>query len=132
MKKTILIVDDDRSVREALANVLLSENYQTIIAPNGAVGIDMATDNSIDLVLLDLNMPKKDGWETFETLNSRFPDLPILIITARSNQLFRALAAEAVALMEKPLDVPELLRTIERLLKNSRHKHHFHYAPASG
>jgi len=66
--------------------------------------------------LLDLNLPGKDGWKFFEELNAADPLLPIVIITARANQLFRALAAGAAALMEKPLDFPKLLATIRDLL----------------
>ena len=71
---------------------------------------------SPDLVLLDLNLPLQDGWDTLERLTTENPLLPVIIITARPNQIFPALAAGAGALMEKPLDLPKLLRTIRDLL----------------
>ena len=73
----------------------------------------------MDLVLLDLNMPVKNGWETFQQLTSEHPLIPIIIATARPNQLFPALGAGAGALLEKPLDIPMLLRTMTKLLAES-------------
>jgi DNA-binding NtrC family response regulator len=61
-------------------------------------------------------MPGKSGWDTFERLTAENPMLAVIIITARSNQLFTALGAGVGALLEKPLDFPKLLQTISRLL----------------
>ena len=102
MKHNILLVDDDLAVRQSLARVLEA--------------LEIVAANPIDLTMLDLNMPVQDGWQTFEYLTRDYPLLPIIIITARSNQLFPALAAGVGALMEKPLDFPKLLRTIRDLL----------------
>jgi DNA-binding response OmpR family regulator len=63
-----------------------------------------------------LNLPGKSGWDTFERLTAENPLLAVIIITARSNQLFTALGAGVGALLEKPLDFPKLLQTIRRLL----------------
>ena len=68
-------------------------------------------------MLLDLNLPVQNGWETFEAAQPpRIRCLPVIIITARPNQFFPALASGAGALMEKPLDLPKLLRTMRDLL----------------
>jgi DNA-binding response OmpR family regulator len=115
--KTILLVDDDRSVRELITRVLEGEDYRVITSVNGKEAIHKAESNNVDLVLLDLNMPEKNGWDTFETLAFKHPLVPIVIITARSNQLFTALSAGAAALMEKPLDFPKLLATINDLIR---------------
>jgi DNA-binding response OmpR family regulator len=114
--KTILLVDDDRSVRELISRVLEGEGYHVITSVNGKQALDKAETQPVDLVLLDLNMPEKNGWDTFETLTFKHPRVPVVIITARSNQLFTALNAGAAALMEKPLDFPKLLGTINDLL----------------
>ena len=116
MKKSILVVDDDPSVRKSLARVLTAENYLTLLARNGKEALEILANNHVDLIMLDLNMPVKDGWQTFSTLSFENPTIPIVIITARSNQLFSALAAGVASLMEKPLDFPELLRTVGALL----------------
>lgn len=114
--RTVLLVDDDPAVRESITQVLRDEHYHVLPAANGVAALTIAQSTPVDLVLLDLNMPEKSGWDTFEQLSTENPLLPILVITARPNQLFTALAAGVDALLEKPLDVPELLGTIEDLL----------------
>ena len=115
----LLVVDDDPSVREMLGRVLEEEGYQVRLAENGEVALRLVTHEPIDLVLLDLNMPIKGGWDTFERLTGRDPLVPVIIITARPNQLFTAAASGVGALLEKPLDFPHLLGTVNRLLKES-------------
>jgi CheY-like chemotaxis protein len=117
--KCILLVDDDTTVRESLNDVLVSEGYVVIPAENGQQALDLANQSPVDLVLLDLNMPVKNGWDTFEPLTREHPLIPIIIITARPNQLFTSLSAGAGALLEKPMDIPMLLRTIAKLLAES-------------
>lgn len=112
----ILLVDDDPGVRGSLGDVLVSEGYAVVPAHDGQQAVELAGSAAIDLVLLDLNMPRKNGWDTFEHLSARHPLIPVIIITARPNQWFTAIGAGAGALLEKPLDIPTLLRTIERLL----------------
>ena len=109
-------MDDDPTVRDSLSDVLLSERYLVIPAENGQQALDLANKSSVDLVLLDLNMPVKNGWDTFEQFTREHPLIPIIIATARPNQLFTAINAGVGALMEKPMDIPMLLRTMERLL----------------
>jgi DNA-binding response OmpR family regulator len=81
--------------------------------------LELIASRSIDLVLLDLNMPRKNGWDTFERLSAEHPLVPVILITARPNQLFTAVGAGVGALLEKPLDIPILLETITRLLAES-------------
>jgi CheY-like chemotaxis protein len=114
--KTILLVDDDPSVREMIGRVLAGECYHVLSAANGFEAIEVASANSIDLVLLDLNMPGKDGWDTFERITSENPNLAVVIITAKPDQLFTSLAAGVGALLEKPLDFNLLLKTVSELL----------------
>jgi DNA-binding response OmpR family regulator len=135
----ILLVDDDSTVRDSLKNVLLHEGYILIAAGDGQQAVDLANNFAVDLVLLDLNMPVKNGWDTFEQLTREHPFIPIIIATARSNQLFTALSAGAGALLEKPMDIPMLLRTMEKLLAESAERRlarlagketEFHFQPA--
>src|SRR5882762_6770564 len=116
MNKTILLVDDDISVRHSIAHLLAGEGLRVVSAANGAEALGTMHKEAIDLVLLDLNLPVKNGWETFQQMSVEFPLVPIRTITARSNQLFQALASGAGALMEKPLDFSKLLRTIRDLI----------------
>jgi DNA-binding response OmpR family regulator len=139
MKLKILLVDDDPAIREMLGRLLTEEGYAVLPAANGQEALDLAKATEVHLVLLDLNLPLKNGWDTFERLTSESPLLPIIIITARANQLFPALASGVGALMEKPLDVPRLLRTIRELLDEPAEQRlarlagkpaEFHYLPA--
>jgi CheY-like chemotaxis protein len=116
MKKTILLVDDDLAVLESLTRVLTGEGYCVVPAHHGQEALDVMAVAEVDLVLLDLNMPVRSGWDTFERLSQEHPLLPVVIVTARPNQLFLARAAGVGALLEKPLDIPELLQTIRDLL----------------
>jgi CheY-like chemotaxis protein len=112
----ILLADDDEEVLAALNDVLRSEGYEVFMAKNGREAIEHFHEGHIDIALLDLNMPIKGGWETFERLTTIHPLLPIIVITARPEQYPLAVAAGVGALMEKPLDLPLLLQTIEELL----------------
>ncbi len=137
----VLLVDDDPTVRDSLKDVLEAEGYQIIPAEDGQQALDLANKSPVDLVLLDLNMPVKNGWDTFEQFTREHPFIPVVIVTARSNQLFTALGAGAGALLEKPMDIRTLLRTIAKLLAETADQRlarlagkqtTFHYQPAIG
>lgn len=116
-KQKILLADDDPAIRQILLRLLAEEDYLVLMATNGAEALELANATKFDLAVLDLNMPVKNGWETFEQLSAKHPVLPIILITARSNQFFPALAPGVVALMEKPLDFVKLFHTIQNLLE---------------
>ena len=116
MKGKILLADDDADVLAALSAALASEGYEVIVARNGREAIERFREGHIDIALLDLNMPIKGGWEAFERLTTIHPLLQVIVITARPDQYPLAAAAGVAALMEKPLDLPLLIRTIHELL----------------
>jgi len=115
----ILIIEDDVNIARLIELELGYEGYQVSVAHEGNQGLDLFKKDQPDLVLLDLNMPVKNGWDTFERLTAEHPFIPIIIATARPNQLFTALNAGVGALLEKPMDIPTLLRTMENLLAES-------------
>ena len=117
MKTKVLLVDDDVSVVAALTGVLHSEGYDVIQAFDGHDGVQrFYSIRGADIVLLDLNMPRGPGWDTFKRLTTINPLLPVIVITARPDQQSLANAAGVAALMEKPLDIPLLLETMQKLL----------------
>lgn len=135
--KRILLADDDPGVRGSLSDVLVSEGYVVIPAHDGQQALELVASTQVDLVLLDLNMPVKNGWDTFERLTVDYPLIPVIIVTARPNQLFTAMGAGVGALLEKPMDIKTLLNTITRLLAEpprqrlarlAGHVTEFHYA----
>jgi DNA-binding response OmpR family regulator len=114
--KRILLADDDPGVREMLGRVLASENYDVLYAKNGREASTKFIADPPDLVLLDLNMPDRDGWTAFRMMNVAQPMLPVIVITARPNQYPQAADLGVDGLMEKPLNLPVLLRAIRDLL----------------
>jgi DNA-binding response OmpR family regulator len=116
MSKTILLADDDPSVRRMVGRVLQTEDYEVIPASSGNEAVSKFLNGPPDLVLLDLNMPEKDGWEAWHLMSSLHPMVPVIVITARPNQFDRANRLRIDALMEKPLDLALLLETVSRLL----------------
>ncbi len=115
-KRKLLVVDDDRQIREALRKLLHAEGYEVGLAATGQEGIEKFNTERFDLLLLDLNLPDHNGWDVFETLTARNPCLPIIIITGRESQYDLAAGAGVGALIEKPLDVPRLLETVQALM----------------
>lgn len=114
-RKRILVVDDDDAVRLALDGVLAMEGYEVVTASNGIQALAALRRQPCDLALLDMNMPLLNGWGTIGELRRLNRCLPMIIITAQPDQ--RTLARESgVELMEKPLDLPLLLRRIDALL----------------
>lgn len=117
MKTSVLLVDDDPAVAAALGNLLSAEGYKVVYACNGRAAISaFSTHGRPGLVLLDLCMPEMGGWDAFERLTAMDPALPIVVITARPDQQPLAAVAGVDALLEKPLNVALLLKTIKMLL----------------
>jgi CheY-like chemotaxis protein len=116
--KQILIIDDDVSIRHMLGRVLVGEGYGVVAAADGLAALQIVEHSEIDLVLLDLKMPGMSGRETLKVLKAKWPELPVIVISAFSRQEFDS-AAEVSALLQKPLDFPTLLDTIKRNLAQS-------------
>jgi CheY-like chemotaxis protein len=121
-KKRILLVDDDERVLTSVALVLEGERYDVILASNGYEAAAQCQRHRPDLIVIDLNMPLKDGWATLETIEGLRPFMPMIVITARPLQYERAIAFGVDALMEKPLDFPVLLAEIDKLLNEPEHE----------
>lgn len=82
-KQKILIVEDEAILQKALQEILLQENYEVVSALNGELGLEMAVSEIPDIILLDLIMPKMDGFEVLEGLkkNEKTKEIPIIILT---------------------------------------------------
>lgn len=119
----VLIAEDDSIVRGSLAAVLESEGCVVDEARNGIEAVTRAIKHLPDLVLLDINMPHSDGWTAFSQLDRVTPLLPIVVITARPNQYEKAVRLGADAFMEKPLNIPVLVRAIKRLTSEDKKRH---------
>ena len=111
-RKRILLADDSPQIRESLSKLLRKAGYHVTLVAHGGQALDWALEDEFDLLLLDLNMPGTDGWETLDHLACLKPALPVVVITAQSDQREWAESEGARALMEKPLDLLLLLQTI--------------------
>jgi CheY-like chemotaxis protein len=122
-RKRVLIADDDDLVRGSLAAVLESEGYIPDEAENGVELISRVMARMPDVVLLDLNMPRCDGWTAFKKLEQVAPLLTVIVITARPNQYMHAVQLGVDAFMEKPLNIPVLMRAIKRFAWEDEIRH---------
>ncbi len=119
----ILIADDDPVVRGSLATVLESEGYVVDEASNGIEAVTHSIEHAPDLILLDLNMPRWDGWTAFSRLDRVTPLVPVIVITARPNQYQKAVELGVDAFMEKPLNIPVLVSAVKRLINEDNNRH---------
>jgi diguanylate cyclase (GGDEF)-like protein len=120
-KTKILIADDESSIRDALKAILLSENYNVIIAKNGKEAIELFKRDSPDLVILDVCMPHMNGFEALEQLKKLLGEryLPILFLTV-SNEIdakLKALYGGAMDYLTKPVSPEELLARVKNFLE---------------
>src|SRR5204863_8383072 len=113
-QRSLLVVEDDLAVREAISRVLQTEDYCVSTAASGEDAILRFNENHIDIVLLDLTLGTVDGWRVFEALKAQRPELPIIVTSARSDDLAHSSANGASAALEKPFDVPTLLDLLEQ------------------
>ncbi|MCL2077328.1 MAG: response regulator transcription factor [Oscillospiraceae bacterium] len=117
----ILIVDDDKSACEMLSLVLEKEGYRTLQAYSGADALKQCETTPLDLMILDVMIPDKDGWEVCKEVR-KFSDIPIIMLTAKDDMLEKILGLELGAddYITKPFDVKEVLARVKALLRRTK------------
>jgi two-component system, NtrC family, response regulator AtoC len=110
--QTILVVDDDPAIRDALALLLEDAGYVVLAAPDGLTALEVIAPEPLDLVITDLHMPGLDGTELIARLQRGYPNLPIIVISAG----IRVAPPAGVPFIAKPFDAEQLLVTVARLL----------------
>ncbi|GAA0512253.1 DNA-binding response regulator [Saccharopolyspora subtropica] len=117
----ILVVDDDRAVRESLRRSLQFNGYQVELAADGQQALDFLAGNRPDAMVLDVMMPRLDGLEVARRLRSAGDDLPILVLTARDAVSDRVAGLDAGAddYLPKPFALEELLARLRALLRRA-------------
>ena len=118
----ILVVDDDKNTRMLLKAVLEAENYTVITAENGEDALEAMDRNHVDLVVLDIMMPKMDGYEFTEILRQSNNNLPILMVSAKQlpADKHRGFLVGTDDYMTKPIDEEEMLLRIKALLRRAK------------
>lgn len=117
--KTVLVVEDEASVRELVGEVLQRNGYEVLKAENGRQAMRLAChSDSIELVLTDLEMPDVTGIELADRLRASQPRLKILLMSGYSQSLLsdRGVLKPGTALLEKPFNTTTLLRKVNQLL----------------
>ena len=115
----ILIAEDDRNIREGLEILLKTEGYESAAAANGADALRAAETAAPDLVLLDIMMPGKNGFDVCKELRAAYPDLPVIFLTAKGEEIDKVLAFGFGAddYVVKPFGNRELLARIAAVLR---------------
>ena len=121
MARTILIVDDEKSILRTLEGALSDENYSTICVESGEAAIDKISEEMPDLVLLDIWMPGIGGIDTLIKIRETFPNLQVIMMSGHGTieTAVKATKLGAYDFIEKPLSLEKLLLTIENAFKHS-------------
>ena len=115
----ILIVDDEPEIVRGLTDNLRYEGYETLAASNGTDALSVIARDAPDLVILDIMMPAMSGWDVARELRRRGIDVPIIMLTARSEEVDRVLGLELGAddYVTKPFSLRELLARVRAVLR---------------
>ena len=118
----ILVVEDNANTRKLMEAVLLQNGYQPILACDGVEALEMLDKKHVDLIVLDIMMPRMDGYEFTETLRASGCDLPILMVTAKEKPADkrRGFVIGTDDYMVKPVDEEEMILRIGALLRRSK------------
>jgi DNA-binding response OmpR family regulator len=118
---TIVIIEDEAAIREAICDIITGAGYEPVAAADGAAGLNAARRPDVRLVLLDLMLPQLDGMDLLARLRQTHPTLPVIIITARGTEDDRVdgLRAGADDYIVKPFSAKELMARVEAVLRRS-------------
>ncbi len=123
-ERKILVVDDEPDTLQLLARRIQSAGYRVITASDGMEALNLARKENPDLVVLDLMLPKMDGYKvcSFLKFDERWKSIPIVLLTARANAEDRTKAAEVKAdhFLTKPCDLRELMEIVDRHVARGR------------
>lgn len=115
--KTVLVVDDEVGILDALDAAFSDEGYRTHTATNGQQALEILSNTAVDLVVLDYMMPILDGKRTLDAIRARDKHLPVVMLSALNEQSVRDEGVTGYsAFLRKPFDLLELLALLERLL----------------
>ena len=119
MKFNILIIDDEKNIREGLSASLEMEGYNTVLAENGKEGLELFAKGDIDLVITDLRMPQVTGEEVLEKIISGSPGIPVIVLTGHGSidTAVEAMRKGAYDFLTKPLNLDRLTLIVKRALQ---------------
>lgn len=114
----ILVIDDERSIRNTMKDILEFEKHKVVLAENGRVGLDTALNDEFDLIFSDIKMPEMDGMELLEQLQEKEVEAPVVMISGHGNisTAVDCIKKGAFDFIEKPIDLNRMLVTIRNAL----------------
>jgi len=114
----ILIIDDERSIRNTLKDILEFEKHQVVLAENGKVGLEQALSAPFDVIFSDIKMPEMDGIELLSALMENEVEAPVVMISGHGNidTAVECIKKGAFDFIEKPIDLNRLLITVRNAL----------------
>ena len=115
-QRSILVVDDNTNLREALVAVLGNEGYEVFQASNGDAALADMRQQPADLLVTDLVMPEREGIETIRQFTQEFPHIPIIAMSGMPEYLPVAKALGAAVVLEKPIAYAGLLQAVRKLI----------------
>ena len=117
MAATILIVEDEHAVARGIQYALQQEGYEVAVARSGEEGLEIATRQAPDLVVLDVRLPGMDGFEVLRRLRAAGAKMPVLVLTARDDEVDKVIGLELGAddYLTKPFGLRELMSRIKAL-----------------
>ncbi|MBA7691791.1 Transcriptional regulatory protein ZraR [subsurface metagenome] len=118
---SVLVIDDEKSIRNTLKDILEYEKHQVELAEDGPSGIEFFIQNSYDVILCDIKMPDMDGLEVLSKIEEINPEVPVIMISGHGNidTAVDAIKKGAYDFIEKPLDLNRLLVTIKNALERN-------------
>ena len=121
MAAKILVIDDERAIRNTLKEILEYEKFEVDLAEDGPAGLEIIKKNSYDVILCDIKMPKMDGLELLEIVNGIAPQTPLVMISGHGNieTAVEAIKKGAYDFIQKPLDLNRILVTVRNALDKS-------------
>ena len=121
MQKKILVVDDDDEIRELLEFDLAHSGYSVDTACDGMEGLNKAVNNYYDIILLDVMMPKMNGFDVCKNLRKAKPEIPVLLLTAKGTigDKTQGFDCGADDYLVKPFDIQEVLLRVKALLRRN-------------
>ena len=125
-KKCILCIDDDKAMHALLDSQLVMSGYHSLHAMSGVEALQQLKDNKVDLIILDINMPKMDGFQTLRHLkmDNETQDIPVIFLSSlsRENLKVKGLECGADDFIVKPFTGPELIARIKAVLRRNEPK----------
>jgi len=123
MRKKVLVVDDEEVIRQFLRTLLAKWGYEVEEAEDGVKALEQLAKDNYDLLICDILMPNKNGWEVLKEIksNPKTKEIPVIVLTGKKedSDIFRGYELGAIYYMTKPFTIAQLLHTLQRIIGES-------------